>query len=122
MPIIYKPTIALADLVFSSGYLDGICYPSVETHDHGINICFSPERADELFKPFEAWLVKVEEQAVHPESKILLHRTEFLRRSRNISPDGKIEWLPPGVGINHNEILRFVRHRMRNLPTLPTRL
>jgi hypothetical protein len=62
----YKPTIALANLLFTAPNLDAVSYPSVATDDHGINVCMLPDKADRLFVPLEAWIIRVEESALHP--------------------------------------------------------
>jgi len=49
----YKPTIALANLLFSAPNLDAVMYPSVATADHGINVCTLPDKAHQLFSPLE---------------------------------------------------------------------
>jgi hypothetical protein len=115
----YKPTIALADILFTAPKLDAVTYPSVATSDHGINICMAPEKADEFFVPFEAWMVRVDERALHPETGQVLHRVHFLNRSQEIGADGAIIWRPIGEGINPEEIMRFVRRRMSSLNQWP---
>lgn len=116
----YKPTIALANLLFTAPKLDAVNYPSVATGDHGINVCMLPGRADELFTPFEAWMIEVAEQATHSETGELLWRTQFQRRSHEIGPDGVIVWRPPGKAIDQSEIMRFARRRVESLKAWPT--
>ena len=41
--------------------LDAVTFPSVATTDHGINICMTPDKADQFFVPFEAWMVRLDE-------------------------------------------------------------
>jgi len=115
----YKPTIALGDLLFTAPNLDAVNYPSVATEDHGINVCMLPEKADNFFAPFEAWMMRVEEDALHPMTGERLTRVYFLRRSHEIEPDGVITWRPPGEGVEPEEIMRFVRRRMQSLTEWP---
>jgi RES domain len=115
----YKPTIALANLLFSAPNLDTVMYPSVATADHGINVCMLPDKADQLFSPLEAWMIRVEENALHPKTGKRLQRIHFLSRSHKIGPDGSITWRQAGEGINPDEIMRFVRHRMQPLDEWP---
>jgi hypothetical protein len=115
----YKPTIALANLLFDAPNLDAVNYPSVATGNHGINVCMLPDKADQLFAPFEAWMVEVGESATHSQTGQLLWRTHFRCRSNEIDADGAIVWRPPGEGIDHNEIMRFVRRRMQGLSEWP---
>jgi hypothetical protein len=116
----YKPTIALANLLFSAPNLDTVMYPSVATAAHGINVCMLPNKADQLFSPLEAWMIRVgEENALHPKTGKRLQSIHFLSRSHKIEPDGSITWRQAGEGINPDEIMRFVRHRMQPLDEWP---
>jgi hypothetical protein len=115
----YKPTIALADLLFSAPNPDAVCYPSVATSNDGINVCMLPDKADQLFSPLEAWMIRAGETAVHPKTGERLQRIDFLSRSHEIGADGSVTWRPAGEGINSDEIMRFVRHRMQSLDEWP---
>jgi hypothetical protein len=115
----YKPTIALAKLLFAAPNLDAVNYPSVATQDNGINICLLPQRADQLFAPDEAWQIRVGDSEAHPTTGEQLQRVTFLSRSEEIGSDGTIKWLPPGEGISLEEISRFVRRRIQNLREWP---
>ena len=115
----YRLTAAFGGLLFGAPDLDAINYPSVATHDRGINICFLPEKADALLEPSEAWVIRIEAQASHPDSSEPLHQISFVKRSKEIGPDWLIEWLPPGVGVASEEIFRFARHRVTSLTTRP---
>jgi RES domain len=64
----YKPTIALANLLFSAPGMDAINYPSVASGDHGINVCILPDKADQLFVPKEAWMVRIGKRVAHPQT------------------------------------------------------
>ena len=77
----YKPTIALANLLFTAPGLDAVNYPSVATADYGINACMLPSVADANFVPHEAWMVEIGEQSRHPETSESLWRVNFIRRS-----------------------------------------
>ena len=96
-----------------------VCYPSVASGDHGINICMLPDKADQLFVPSEAWMTRIGERAFHPHTGESLWRTDFLQRSREIGPDGVITWRAPGEGIDQQEIIRFARHRLQSLAEAP---
>ena len=115
----YKPTIALADLLFTAPNLDAVNYPSVATEAYGINVCMVPDKADQFFVPGDAWMVELGETAVHPQSGEKLQRIHFLRRSREIGADGIISWDAPGEGVNPDDIMRFARHRMGSLAGWP---
>jgi hypothetical protein len=115
----YKPTIALASLLFTAPNLDAVNYPSVATSDHGINVCMLPDKADGLFVPLEAWMIQIEENALHPATGERLQRVHFFQRSHVIGPDGAINWRPAGEAIDNEEIMRFVRRRMQPLNQWP---
>jgi hypothetical protein len=115
----YKLTAAFGSLLFESSDLSAITYPSVATHDHGLNICFLPERAYALLEPSEAWVIRIEGRAEHPEVTGPMHQTSFIKRSEEIGSDGIIRWLPLGIGLAEEEISRFVRRRMTALVTRP---
>lgn len=115
----YRPTIALADLLFRAPNLDAVNYPSVATGNHGINVCMLPSKADQLFVPAEAWMVEVSERAVDRQTGEMLWRVHFRRRSSEIRADGGIVWRPPGDGIDESEILRFTRGRLQSLNEWP---
>lgn len=117
---LYKPTMALADVLFSCPNLDVINYPSVESDLHGINLCTLPETADRLFRPFEAWMIRLQQKEYHDVTSQELHRIEFVRRSHPIGDDGAIKWLSEGEGLNPAEILRFTQHRLKTLDKMPT--
>jgi hypothetical protein len=61
----------------------------------------------------EAWMIRVEENALHPKTGERLQRIHFLSRSHKIGPDGSITWRQAEEGINPDEIMSFVRHRMQ---------
>jgi hypothetical protein len=115
----YKSTVALSQLLFSCPYMDAVNYPSVATNDHGINICFSAEKVDALFVPSEAWMMKIEGVYLHPQTGEKLFRSRWIRRSQSIAADGKIVWLPEGVGFELPEVLRFTRQRIQQLSQMP---
>jgi hypothetical protein len=115
----YRLTAALGDLVFEAPQINAVCYPSVATSNRGINICLLPDKADSLFEPSEAWAIRIEGQDSHPDVDSPLHRISFKKRSKEIGPDGVINWLPPGIGIDEEAILRFVRRRLQRIASLP---
>ena len=73
----YKPTIALANLLFSAPNLDAVNYPSVATANHGINVCTLPDKADQLFSPLEAWMIRVGKPPYTPRQKNDLTESTF---------------------------------------------
>lgn len=116
---LYKPTMALADVLFTWPDLDVVNYPSVESDRHGINLCALPETADRLFQPFEAWMILVQQQEYDAATGQVLRRIEFKRRSQPIGEDGAINWLGEGEGLDEREILRFTQHRLKTLSQMP---
>ncbi len=115
----YKLTGALGDLVFEAPNINAVTYPSVATNNHGVNICLLPEKADAFFRPSEAWEIVVGEQAAHVDVGSPLYGISFRRRSLEIVPDGTIEWLPPGIGLDSASVAAFVRQRLRTLASPP---
>ena len=113
----YKPTIALANVLFTAPGLDAINYPSVASGDNGINVCMLPDKADQLFVPKEAWMIRLGERAAHPEKGAPIWRTDFLQRSKKIGPDGIIKWWAPGEGINQAEVMNLLEAEWRALPS-----
>jgi hypothetical protein len=120
-PHLYRPTIALADMLFRAPKLDAIHYPSVATQDHGINVCMLPARADAVFRASEAWMIEVGQKELHPETKQPLMRVRFRLRSHEIGLDGAIHWRPEGEGIDGETIMGFVGQRMDRLERWPTK-
>jgi hypothetical protein len=121
---LYKPTIALADILFSARNLDAVNYPSVATDAYGVNLCMLPEKADALLKPAEAWMLQAHEEGVHAENGEALLRVEILRRSHPIGADGVINWRTPSDGLEPPDIMRLAQGRiepMRRLPLLVDR-
>ena len=116
---LYKPTMALADVLFTYPKLDVINYPSVETGGHGINLCATPETADRFFRPLEAWMIHVQQKEYHAATGQELRRIAFRRRSHPIGDDGVIKWLPEGEGFDGREIQRFTQHRLKTLDQMP---
>jgi RES domain len=115
----YKPTIALAHLLFAIPDLDAINYPSVATEAHGINICMLPDKADRYFTPSEAWMIKIEAQDRMPNTNNVLPRFRFLRKSKQITSDGIIEWLPQGVRLTYEENTHFFGSKVEILSEFP---
>jgi len=103
----YKPTVILAEILFSIPNIDALNYPSVATNLNGINFCTTPEKADEHFYGDEAWVIDILDVGVHPDSGKILYKTKFIKRSKSIDSDGKIEWLKEGDGINYPAISAF---------------
>lgn len=118
---LYKPTIALAELLFAAPNVDAISYPSVATNDHGINVGMLPAKVDAVFAPSEAWVIDVGERELHPDTGERLMRIHFRQRSHEIGPDGLIRWRAEGDGIDQESIMRFVRGRMELLSRWPTK-
>lgn len=96
----YKKTNALARILSRIPDTDGIQYPSVSTRLNAVNLCLYPEKADELFKPSEAWMLRVEGHVdelpnAEPNPAGFLG-IRFLSRSEHIGPDGELHWRPVG--------------------------
>ncbi len=118
---LYKPTIALAELLLTAPNVDAISYPSVATNDHGINVGMLPAKADAVFAPSEAWVIDVGDLQRHPDTGEHLMQVRFRQRSSQIGPDGVFHWCPEGEGIDQESIMRFVRGRMELLKRWPTK-
>jgi hypothetical protein len=121
-PHLYRPTIAVADRLFTMPKLDAICYPSVATQDYGINVCMLPARADAIFMPSEAWMIELGKLDRHPKTNEPIRRIHFRLRSREIGADGMIQWGAPGEGINQETIRGFVRRRIEELDQWPAQV
>lgn len=108
----YKPTIGLANILFRAP-IDAVAYPSVATGHNGINICFQPERADELFKASEAWEFEILGDGYLYDKPSLLLRS--LRKSTIIDDDGIITWGAYGVDVGEYFIRQFARGLLPSL-------
>ena len=95
----YKPSIAIASLLFRIPDVEGINYPSVATNLKAINLCLKPGKADQYLIPSELVMMKFLDRA-HPSTLGLeiddpyLFKIAFIRKSAGISPDGEIRWGP----------------------------
>jgi hypothetical protein len=113
-PEAYKPTVALANLLFKSP-MDAISYPSVATTGNGINLCMATERADEFFEPTEAWEFEIDNVQFHHTTGEPLYRVKPLRRSVAIAGDGSITWRLPGVAVGPAEMNVFAGGQLMSL-------
>jgi hypothetical protein len=97
----YKITNAIGRLLLRMPNVHGLNYPSVATGLVSLNLCLRPEITDQYFKPAEAWMIRLEEEAQQLASEEgPFFRTTFIRRSEEIEPSGRIRW---------SEILHDVR-------------
>jgi hypothetical protein len=93
----YKITNGISDVMFKIAGIDALNYPSVATQLECVNLCLKPAVADRLFKPSEAWMIRIEERADHPpglkeKPTDVFYRTTFVRRSEEINENGNIHW------------------------------
>jgi len=93
----YKITNAIAEVLFKAPEVDALNYPSVAASLECINLCLRPAVADTIFKPHEAWMIRIEERADHlpglkEKPTDVYYRTTFLRRSEKIEENGDILW------------------------------
>jgi hypothetical protein len=79
-----------------------------------------PDKADQFFAPLEAWMIKAEENVLHPKTGKRFQSIRFLNRSHEIGSDGTIMWRPPGEDIKSDEIMRFVAGGMPSLDQWPS--
>jgi hypothetical protein len=99
-PDFYKLTNALYYYLSTYPETDGLSYPSVAAGMNALNLCFPPEKADEIFKPFEAWMLRITPR-VGDAPCIPCHSGEllgvnFIGRAKDIGDDGELKWQPPG--------------------------
>jgi hypothetical protein len=93
----YKITNAISEILFRAPEVDALNYPSVATNLNCVNLCLKPAVADRLFKPCEAWMIRIEERADHvpglkEKPTDVFYRTTFMRRSEKIDENGDIHW------------------------------
>jgi hypothetical protein len=84
---LYKISAVFAEQVLSKKGVDGICFPSVQSGFKGVNVAFTTEAVDRLYRPIECQVVRVTDIVGDPG-----YRIEVTQRSRLISVDLKIEW------------------------------
>lgn len=117
---LYKPTIALAEILLKSPYLHALNYPSVELEGFGTNLCLTPERVDALFEPSEAWMLEFGDEDLHPSTGERMRRMQLVRRSHPIEADWIIRWRGPGEGLSDDDFRRFARRKILQLPSAPS--
>lgn len=117
----YKPTVALANRIFSNLSVDAINYPSVATNCYGINICMLRTKVDEYFIPSEVWMIRVVTKDIvktAQKTEEILPRIEFLKKSSSISSKGEIEWRAEQP--TQEEIKVYLSgHKIHNLSSFP---
>jgi RES domain len=84
---LYKISAATAKQVLAVSGVDGICYPSVQSHFKGVNIAFKTEAVDRLYRPVECSLIKVIDVVGSPGYEVEMRRT-----SRSITHGWDITW------------------------------
>jgi hypothetical protein len=84
---LYKPTVAIAERMFSQEIFDGLLYPSVAHKYRGDNFAFKPRCLNEYKLKIEA--VEYIHIVSADESSILKKRLDFADTFQN---DGTIEW------------------------------
>ncbi len=102
----YKPTNALARVLGAIPGVDVLQYPSVAVGMKAINLCMTPTKADELFSPSEAWMLKIEEHQDKLEGVTAenggYYAIRFIARSEPIGEHGRLYWRPVGNGLVPN--------------------
>lgn len=62
----YKKSVAIAETLMDSPYIDGVLYPSIagdgSRNGGGMNMAIKPDSADSLFIPDHAWVSVVEDR------------------------------------------------------------
>jgi hypothetical protein len=62
----YKKSVAIAETLMASPYIDGVLYPSIagdgSRKGGGMNMAIKPDSADNLFIPDHAWISVVEDR------------------------------------------------------------
>jgi hypothetical protein len=117
-PELYKPTAALANLLFRAP-IDAVTYPSVATDMNGMNICLLPNRADELLVASEAWEFEIIQRARETTTNRRLYKFRTIRKTSSIESDGSLIWGPEGIGVGSDDLRMFARGQLGRLAGLP---
>ena len=99
----YKPTVALGGMLLDGARVEALQFPSVSTSLKGVNMVMTPETADNLFWPDEAWEFQCLGQYEQPRWEKPLLGMVPVRRSELITPDGQIFWRQLGDGSSNGE-------------------
>ena len=99
----YKPTVALGTMLLDEAKVEAVQFPSVSTSLEGVNMVMTPETADNLFVPDEAWEFQCLSMYEQPTWEKPLLGMVPVRRSGLITPDGQIFWRQPGDGVSNGE-------------------
>jgi hypothetical protein len=90
---LYKPTIAIAELLFGFGTdeqpIDGIAYPSIACDQINANLALLPEAFHRIYEPAACRVIKIDE-ALPDQGFRYSEKT-----ARSISDSGTIEWPNP---------------------------
>jgi hypothetical protein len=86
---LYKISAVFAHQVMNKEGVDGICFPSVQSHFKGVNVAFTTGAVDRLYKPVECYVLKVTDIISDPGYQI-----EVTHRSIAIGTNLEIEWEP----------------------------
>jgi len=84
---LYKITAVITEQILSKTGVDGICFPSVQSDFKGVNVAFTTQASDRLYRPIQCKVVRVTEIIGHP-----AYRIAPILESEPIRRDGKIEW------------------------------
>lgn len=84
---LYKVSAVFAEQVLDKDGVDGICFPSVQSRFNGVNVAFTTEAIDRLYRPIECRVVKVTDIIGDPG-----YRIDVTHRSKAIVGRSKIEW------------------------------
>lgn len=103
----HKMTLSAARYLLRPKHYGGILYPTVAAGFQAFNLCLSPETADRVYFPSEAWLVEVFDHmpdlhALSADDATL--PISFLRRTTDISAAGKLSWGERLSGIDPAEV------------------
>jgi hypothetical protein len=84
---LYKITAVITEQVLNKIGVDGICFPSVQSVFKGVNVAFTTQAVDRLYRPIQCHVVKVTEIIDDPG-----YRIEPVSESEPIGRDGRIAW------------------------------
>lgn len=85
---LYKPTVALANILKVAPHVEAINYPSVATSLNGLNICLAPEIADRLFRPAAFYMLQIGKQVGS------LFQIVPVKKAGPPDATGHITWMP----------------------------
>jgi hypothetical protein len=116
----YKITNAIARPLLRIPGVQALNYPSVASKLKNINLCMSPEVADQFFSASEAWMIEIEEvvdRLTGLDEEGPFYRTRFVRKSLSIDPDGRIHWSEILQNVQPHQIAHLAYNpRLPNIP------